>query len=134
MFRRLQFTFPEGTIFISCAGQKLFTLQTIHHLFYCQYLLIRARYKNCSLWKCELKPSEHACKIFCNYSKPYVFSVSSQRKYNFYHQNTLLDAFRMNSRNIIGRNPSMVIPLLANQDLTPLLSRIFLQSFSFTTS
>ena len=27
----------------------------------------------------------------------------------------------MNSRNIIGRNPSMVIPLLANQDLTPML-------------
>ena len=51
----------------------------------------------------------------------YVLSVSSQRKYNFYHQNTLLDAFRTNSRNIIGRNPSMVIPLLANQDLTPIL-------------
>ena len=27
----------------------------------------------------------------------------------------------MNSRNIIGMNPSMVIPLLANQDLTPML-------------
>ena len=51
----------------------------------------------------------------------YVLSVSSQRKYNFYHQNTLLNAFRKNSRNIIGRNPSMVIPLLANQDLTPML-------------
>ena len=51
----------------------------------------------------------------------YVLSVSSQRKYNSYHQNTLLDAFRTNSRNIIGRNPSMVIPLLANQDLTPML-------------
>ena len=51
----------------------------------------------------------------------YVLSVSSQRKYNFYHQNTLLDAFRTNSRNIIGRNPSMVIPSLANQDLTPML-------------
>ena len=50
-----------------------------------------------------------------------MLSVSSQRKYNFYHQNTLLDAFRTNSRNIIGRNPSMVIPLLANQDLTPML-------------
>ena len=33
----------------------------------------------------------------------------------------LLDAFRTNSRNIIGRNPSMVIPLLANQDLTSML-------------
>ena len=51
----------------------------------------------------------------------YVLSVSSQRKFNFYHENTLLDAFRTNSRNIIGRNPSMVIPLLANQDLTPML-------------
>ena len=28
---------------------------------------------------------------------------------------------RTNSRNVIGRNPSMVIPLLANQDLTPML-------------
>ena len=53
--------------------------------------------------------------------RSYVLSVSSQRKYNFYHQNTLLDAFRTNSCNIIGRNPSMVIPLLANQDLTPML-------------
>ena len=52
----------------------------------------------------------------------YVLSVSSQRKYSFYHQNKLLDAFRMNSRNIIGRNPSMVIPLLANQDMTPMLT------------
>ena len=50
-----------------------------------------------------------------------MLSVSSQKKYNFYHQNTLLDAFRTNSRNIIGRNPSIVIPLLANQDLTPML-------------
>ena len=49
----------------------------------------------------------------------YVSSVSSQRKYNFYHQNSLLNAFRTDSRNIIGRNPSMVIPLLANQDLAP---------------
>ena len=53
-----------------------------------------------------------------------VLSVSSQRKYNFYHQNTLLDGFRTNSRNNIGRNPSMVIPLLANQDLTPMLLMI----------
>ena len=51
----------------------------------------------------------------------YVLSVSSQRKYNFYHKNTLLGAFRTNYRNIIGWNPSMVIPLLANQDLTPML-------------
>ena len=51
----------------------------------------------------------------------YVLSVSSQRKYNFYHQHMFLDPFRANSRNIIGSNPSMVIPLLANQDLTPML-------------
>ena len=52
----------------------------------------------------------------------YVLSVSLQGKCNFYHQNTLLDAFRTNSRNIIGRNPSMVIPLVANQDLTTMLA------------
>ena len=51
----------------------------------------------------------------------YVLSVSSQRKYNFYHQKTIRDAFRTNSRNISGRNTSVVIPLLANQDLTPML-------------
>ena len=50
-----------------------------------------------------------------------MFSVSLQRKYHFYQQNRLFDAFRMNSRNTIGRNPLMVIPLLANQDLTPML-------------
>ena len=58
---------------------------------------------------------------FSSIIRNYVLSVSSQRKYNFYHQNTLLDAFQTNSRNIFGRNPSMVIPLLANQDLTPML-------------
>ena len=51
----------------------------------------------------------------------YVLSVSSQRKYDFYRHNKLLYAFQTNSRNIIGRNPSVVIPLLANQDLTPML-------------
>ena len=53
-----------------------------------------------------------------------VLSVSSQRKYNFYYQNTLFDAFRTNSRSIIGRNPSMVITLLADQDLTSMLYRV----------
>ena len=52
----------------------------------------------------------------------YVLSVISQRKYTFYHQKTPLDDFRKNSRYTIGRNRSMVIPLLANQDLTPMLS------------
>ena len=50
----------------------------------------------------------------------YVLSVSLQITYNFYNQNKFLDALRTNSRNIIGRNPSMVIPLLANRDLTPM--------------
>ena len=55
----------------------------------------------------------------------YVLSVSSQRKYNFYHQNTLLDAFQTNSRNIIGRNPSMVSSLLASQVLAPMLAEMW---------
>ena len=77
------------------------------------------RYKNCSFCKCELKPSEHNCKIFFNYSKLCVISFFAKK---VHHQNTLLDAFRTASCNIIGRNPSMVIPLLANQDLTPMLA------------
>ena len=68
----------------------------------------------------EMKPSIHACKIFFNYSKLCVISFFA-KKVKFYYQNTLTDAFRTNSRNIIGRNPSMVIPLPANQDLTPML-------------
>ena len=39
----------------------------------------------------------------------------------FTTQNTFLDAFRRKSRTTIGRNPLMVIPSLANQDLTPML-------------
>ena len=45
--------------------------------------------------------------------------------------NTLIDAFRTNSRNIIGRNPSMVMPLLANQDLTAMLI-IIINIITFT--
>ena len=55
-----------------------------------------------------------------------MLSVFLQRKSTINHQNMFLDAFRTNSRNIIGRNPSMVPPLLANQDLKPML-------FSFCT-
>ena len=51
-----------------------------------------------------------------------------QRKCTFYHQNTLLYTSQTNYRNIIGRNPSMVIPLLANQDLTPMLPGIVRES------
>ena len=61
---------------------------------------------------------------YCSIIRNYVFSVSSQRNYNFYHQSTLLTAFPNNYRSIVGRNPSMGIPLLANQDLTPMLSTI----------
>ena len=61
---------------------------------------------------------------YCSKIRNYVLSFSLQRKYNFYHQNTLLDVFRTNSRNIIGRIPSMVIPLLANQDLTSMLAEV----------
>ena len=68
----------------------------------------------------NLSPLNMLAKYF-SFIRNYVLSVSSQRKYNFYHQNALLNTFRTNSRNIIGRNPSMVIPLLANQDLTPML-------------
>ena len=51
----------------------------------------------------------------------YVLSVSSQRKYNLYHHTMLLNAFQRNSHNSIGRDPSMVIPLLAKQDLVIML-------------
>ena len=53
----------------------------------------------------------------------FVLSVSSQRKCSFYHQNMSLGVFRTNSRNSICRNSSKVIPLLANQDLTPMLNK-----------
>ena len=56
----------------------------------------------------------------------HLLSASSQRKYNFYHQNMFLDASRTNSRSIIGKNPPMMIPFLANQDLTPMLLAGFL--------
>ena len=46
-----------------------------------------------------------------------------------YHQNTLLDAFHTKSRNAIVRNPSMVIPLLANHDLTPMLIKYLYKDF-----
>ena len=48
-----------------------------------------------------------------------------RKESTFLPPNTLLDVFRTNSRNILGRNPAMVIPLLANQDLTPMLIQLF---------
>ena len=68
--------------------------------------------------------AEPVLYILSLHIRNYVLSVFSQKEYNFYHQNKLLDAFRSNSRNIIGRNSSMVIPLLANQDLTPMLGKV----------
>ena len=62
-------------------------------------------------------------EIFFNYLKLFVISFFT-KKYKFYRQNLLLDTFQMNSCSIIGRNPSMVIPLLANQDLTPMLADV----------
>ena len=84
--------------------------------------MIYARYKDCSFRKCEVKPSEHASKFY-SIIRNCVLSVFSRRKYTFYHQKTLLD-------------PLMVIPLLANQDLTPMLARqvcVFLLHFAFST-
>ena len=42
--------------------------------------------KNCSFWKCELKPSEHACKISFNYSKLCAISFFA-RKVQFFPPN-----------------------------------------------
>ena len=61
-----------------------------------------------------MKPSEHASKIFFNYYK-LALSVSFAKRV---HYSPPKHASRTNSSNIIGRNPSMVIPLLANQGLT----------------
>ena len=44
---------------------------------------------------------------------------SLRKESTIFATKTFLDAFRANSCNIIGGNPSMAIPLLANQDLTP---------------
>ena len=56
-------------------------------------------------------------QIFSHYPKLYVISVFAKKV----HFLPPKHAFQTNSSNIIGRNHSMVIPLLANQDLTPIL-------------
>ena len=56
-----------------------------------------------------LKPSEHACKIFFKLCVKSFF-VKKEHYLQTKH-----------ACNIIGRNPSMVIPLLANLDLMPML-------------
>ena len=57
----------------------------------------------------ELKPSEHACKIFFKLCVKSCFAKKEQ-----YLQTK-------HACNIFGRNPSMVIPLLANLDVMPML-------------
>ena len=58
-------------------------------------------------------------EMFFNYSKLWVISFFAKKV----HYLPPKHASRRNSRNTIGRNPSMMIPLLANQDLTPMLRR-----------
>ena len=82
----------------------------------------KKRWIVCNVDNFLLNPSERTCNKFFNYLKLCVISFFA-RKMHFYNQNTLLDAFRTNSRNIIRRCPFMVMSLLANQDLMPMLAR-----------
>ena len=75
-------------------------------------LLICTRHKICYV-------SEHACKMFFSSSK--ICAINPFRK-----EGTLFTpkhVSRANPHNGIGRNPSMVTPLLANQNLTPMLQQ-----------
>ena len=64
-------------------------------------------------------------KYFFNYSKLCVISFFA-KKVNYLPPK---HASRTNSRNITGRNPSMVIPLFANKDLTPVLWNFTIMRF-----
>ena len=75
-----------------------------------------------------MKLSEHACKIFFNYSKLCVISFFA-KKVQFLPPKHASLYFSTNSRNIIARNLSKVIPLLANHDLTPMLCELGLRFF-----
>ena len=88
---------------------------------YPSFLLMSITFDPRKIEKCELKASEHACKIFFNYSKICVSSFFA-KKVQFLPPKHDSRCFRTNSRSVIGRNPSIVIPLLANQDLTPMLA------------
>ena len=55
---------------------------------------------------------------YFSFIRNYALSVLFAKKIHFLPPE---HTSQMNSRNIIGRNPSMGIPLLANQDLTPML-------------
>ena len=62
------------------------------------------------------EPSEDVCKILFHFSKICLI-ILFVKEVHLLRTKTLLDAVRTNARNIIGRD-SMVIPLLANQELT----------------
>ena len=56
----------------------------------------------------------NTCKVV-KHAKILVMRAALKLSYTIYRQNTLLE------RILIGRTPSMVIPLLANQELTPMM-------------
>jgi len=119
MFFRFQFTFPKGAM--------LYLAQIKSYRHYkkrrmaCNVDNFRSTQdtKNAPSVNVNRGPLNMLAK-HSSIIRNYVLSVFWQRKYTFYCGSALLDAFRMNSCNIIGRNPSMVIPLLANQDLMPM--------------
>ena len=57
-----------------------------------------------------------------------IFQLFETMCYQFLRKESTLfttkTGFSTNSHNIIGRNPSMVNPLLANQDVTPMLIQV----------
>jgi len=119
MFRRLQFTFPKGAM--------LYPAQIKSYRHYKKRRMACNVDNFRSTQDTKNAPSVNVNRGLLNtpakyfsITRNYAPSVLPQRKYTFYYRNALLDAFRMNSCNIIGRNPSMVIPLLANQDLMPM--------------
>ena len=61
-----------------------------------------------------------------------IFQLFETMCYQFFRKESTLftpkHAFRINSPNIIGRTSSMVIPLLANQDLAHMLSQYYRQA------
>ena len=75
---------------------------------------------NCPLWKCEYKPSEHACKIFLSALKLCEISSSAKKEYSLPPKHVS----PTDSSNFIGYLRWKVIPFSANQDLTPILDTV----------
>ena len=71
-----------------------------------------------------MKPSEDACKIFFNHLKM-CYQIFTE-KVHFLPPQHASRWFLTNSNNIVDRNPSMVIPLLASQELTFILMQAHL--------